>query len=340
MAIVCGTDFSSQADRVALAALGVAGEPDEPVYLVHVMELPTVAFLGGDGIVVPPPMPPETQELRESLEERLARVARELGPGVVPVLAIGSPEQALLEEADRYHARMIVVGSHGTRGARWLLGSTADRLARSAPLPLLVVRGEARGLPDRGKRRGRAGGGAGSLLKVLVCVDFEEATGTVVACARELCFRGPCEIHFAHSFEKPMGPFAPDQDVASPSAQRAELERLVQDELERLSDRVSAPGEPDPERVHLLRGRPVSTLTRLAAGQAFDVMVSGTHGRRGLDRLLLGSVASGLLRKAPCPVLVAPLPPHPLEKERPAKKRDGEEAEADTDEEREDRPEG
>jgi hypothetical protein len=59
----------------------------------------------------------------------------------------------------------------------------------------------------------------------------------------------------------------------------------------------------------VLEGDPVDVILRAAEETYSDVIVMGTHGRTGLGRLLLGSVAESVIRKAPCPVLSAkPLP--------------------------------
>lgn len=58
------------------------------------------------------------------------------------------------------------------------------------------------------------------------------------------------------------------------------------------------------EAVHrLLEGDPAETVLRLAADEHANLIVMGTHGHTGLTRLLVGSVAESVLRKAPCPVL-------------------------------------
>jgi nucleotide-binding universal stress UspA family protein len=59
----------------------------------------------------------------------------------------------------------------------------------------------------------------------------------------------------------------------------------------------------------IMEGDPVDMILRAAEETHSDVIVMGTHGRTGLGRLLLGSVAESVIRKAPCPVLSAkPLP--------------------------------
>lgn len=58
----------------------------------------------------------------------------------------------------------------------------------------------------------------------------------------------------------------------------------------------------------LVEGDPAAEIVRLAKEKAADIIVMGTHGRNGLGRLLLGSVAEAVLRMAPCPVLTLKTP--------------------------------
>jgi nucleotide-binding universal stress UspA family protein len=68
----------------------------------------------------------------------------------------------------------------------------------------------------------------------------------------------------------------------------------------------------------LLDGDPAAEIVRFAADAGIDVIVLGTHGRTGVDRLLLGSVAERVMRDAPCSVLVVKLPKGPTPADRPA----------------------
>ena len=69
---------------------------------------------------------------------------------------------------------------------------------------------------------------------------------------------------------------------------------------------------PADPRIHvshvLLEGDPASEIARYAADASIDVIVIGTHGRTGVDRLVMGSVAERVMREAPCSVLVVKLP--------------------------------
>lgn len=69
----------------------------------------------------------------------------------------------------------------------------------------------------------------------------------------------------------------------------------------------------------MLEGDPAAQIVRFARESAVDVIAMGTHGRTGLERLLLGSVAEKVLREAPCSVLVVKLPkPVPAPSKAPA----------------------
>ncbi len=78
--------------------------------------------------------------------------------------------------------------------------------------------------------------------------------------------------------------------------------RRLQDYLDR-----SLPSMPrDLVVEHLLvEGDPAQEIVRIAQEQLCDLIVMGTHGHRGLERLLLGSVAEKVVRNAPCPVLTS-----------------------------------
>jgi nucleotide-binding universal stress UspA family protein len=59
---------------------------------------------------------------------------------------------------------------------------------------------------------------------------------------------------------------------------------------------------------HYLTGRPVDEVLAFAADNQIDLIVMASHGRSGISRLVLGSMAEGVMRKAPCPVLIVKQP--------------------------------
>lgn len=63
-------------------------------------------------------------------------------------------------------------------------------------------------------------------------------------------------------------------------------------------------------RHHYLKGMPIVEIIQFAERENIDLIVMASHGRTGLWRLLMGSVAEGVMRKAPCPVLIVKQPNH------------------------------
>ena len=84
-----------------------------------------------------------------------------------------------------------------------------------------------------------------------------------------------------------------------------ELQSFVETALAELDTRTSA-GSSISWSAHVREAEPAAAIMDLATELGVDLIVVGTHGRRGLERLLLGSVAEAVVRRATCPVLVVP----------------------------------
>ncbi|HVY47355.1 MAG TPA: universal stress protein [Minicystis sp.] len=144
---------------------------------------------------------------------------------------------------------------------------------------------------------------------VLVAIDFSTASAAAMEQALELASRNaPAEVHavtvqelslelLAPPNERIESPIAPLRDLAKDAATKfaashpaSRIERVV---------------------IHALFGSPVGEIVALAAELDADAIVVGTHGRRGVRRALLGSVAERVVRTAGCPVLVVRPKNHP-----------------------------
>jgi nucleotide-binding universal stress UspA family protein len=147
---------------------------------------------------------------------------------------------------------------------------------------------------------------------ILHPTDFSEQSEAAYRLACALARHHRCRLLVAHVLEIPAaaylgGGFVPDTSSELREAQE-KLRRL------RLEEEGGAVEQ------HLLSGEPAAEIVRLAEELKCDLIVMGTHGRTGLRRLVVGSVAEGVLRTAPCPVLVTKaLPPsEPTEADRHA----------------------
>jgi len=136
--ILVTTDFSETAQRAFDHARELAEKFGARTILVHVEE---------DRL---PPLVLEYTEVdlgeilrrqKEQAREKLAQLAPELGPEVQIEVAAGTPHVEIVQLAEKHQADLIVMATHG-RGfiSHVLLGSTAERVLRHAPCPVLIVR--------------------------------------------------------------------------------------------------------------------------------------------------------------------------------------------------------
>lgn len=210
----------------------------------------------------------------------------ELGPRTRTRVVSGSVTGALADHAAASGADLIVMSTHGRTGfARWLMGSVSERLLRVAPCSALVVRNAAHGRVP-------------VIQRVLVAVDLSEhsrrALQAAVAVARGL----GASLEVLHAVAVPL--------QAETGAQPGLAERLRQravDELERFVAAETAGADVRVECV-LGSGAPAAVIAEHVAAHHPDLLVLGTHGHGGLQRMVLGSVAEALARYAAVTTLV------------------------------------
>ena len=133
---------------------------------------------------------------------------------------------------------------------------------------------------------------------VLVGIDFLALSQEVLTHAAERAVSAGSELHVVHVL--------PDSQVSAVQAERAiGVVTLAEDARARL-EKLATDLSPEVTRIflHLAAGSADVEIAQLASDISADVIVVGTHGRTGLDRLVSPSVAENLLRIAPCPVLV------------------------------------
>lgn len=193
----------------------------------------------------------------------------------------------LLALADAEDATLIAVGG-GAPGRRWLFGTTAERIVTHARIPVLVVRPFA------------------TSPAVLAATDLSDPSVPAVRAAVEIASQRNTSLTLMHCVEPPAPAAFAYSAVGAPSvalftqlteplvnAARAQLEALVAN-------------SPNVEiRVEVAHA--ADAIVRAADDGSFGLIVMGTRGRTGLERLLLGSVARRVVESAPCSVLVVRL---------------------------------
>jgi nucleotide-binding universal stress UspA family protein len=137
--IVVATDFSELADTVVDQALDLAKQLGAEVTLVHSYEIPIYGF--PDGVLVAPPdLASKIGTAAQSQLDALVKRHESRGVVIKSVLRMGAAWDEINSVAEETKADVIVVGTHGRRGfSRMLLGSTAERILRTANRPVYVV---------------------------------------------------------------------------------------------------------------------------------------------------------------------------------------------------------
>lgn len=129
--------------------------------------------------------------------------------------------------------------------------------------------------------------------KILFPTDFSTASDAGLAHAASLARESGARLLILHVEEPPMAYGGGELYYGVPNPDNAALLKMLQDVV---------PTSDVPYEHRLVVGDPASEIVRVAEEEKVDLIVLGTHGRTGLRRLLMGSVAEAVLRRAPCPV--------------------------------------
>ena len=211
------------------------------------------------------------------------------GPDTSVRVEFGQPHEVITRVACEQGAGVIVVGpGKGLTIRNRLLGSTADRVIRTAPAPVLVVR-KASDMPYR---------------KVAVALDGSPQSASAFAAARRLA--PGADFKLLHAVAIPL-PFqqallragTAQGEILQYRAARAAAARKEICAFQRAHPDMS--GLP----VELLDGEPGPALVRFSRDGPVDLLALGTHGRNAAMQALLGSVARQVLDEAACDVIVA-----------------------------------
>jgi nucleotide-binding universal stress UspA family protein len=148
-----------------------------------------------------------------------------------------------------------------------------------------------------------------ALKDILVATDFGEPADAALTYGQELARTYGATLHVVHIVDDVYLRLGGDAYVAVlPDLQR-DAEQAAQARLEALL----VDNDPNPlpvKKVTLTSAAPASAIVEYAKSNGIDLIVVGTHGRRAVAHLLMGSVAERVVRTAPCPVLTVRHPEH------------------------------
>jgi nucleotide-binding universal stress UspA family protein len=139
-----------------------------------------------------------------------------------------------------------------------------------------------------------------SLTNVLFATDFSSVAESALAYALAICRHYGSMLHVTHAI--PEVNILVKAEAVAPDILDSGYETIRRNAIERMTH-LSPALENIPHHIYVRRGNVWDVLSEIITKERVDLVVLGTHGRTGLGKLLMGSVAEKILRQAPCPVL-------------------------------------
>jgi nucleotide-binding universal stress UspA family protein len=292
--IAVATDHSEVAATAASWAANLAKTRGAQLLLLRAFD-PTLPLLPVDGAV---PMPPSLlTDLEGAARIQLTQTAMELEERVgIPVKAIfgvGSAARCIIDMSLKNGAEVIVAGTRGLGGfTHALLGSTAERLVRYSPVPVITIH------PDKIARRG-------NLKRILLPTGFTTHSENAFEAACHVLGLEPndkdCSIILLHAYHLPIEftslasavPMLPGYiaDAVTNAQKRLQEDATQLRELGYNVETVASEGYPPEVIIHEAKAHNVGLIAM------------HTHGYHGINHILQGSSAERVSHTADCPVL-------------------------------------
>lgn len=269
----------------------LAARDSSEALVVSVIEPPPIYdFEPRRALLVPSIVDEQILERRQSVHDRLHRVDWTMDHGGEPDVEIpyGDPGHEIAAVARAREARLVVVGIGPHSVARRLITSgTAWAACRRAPCPVLAVSERARDIPRI----------------AVIAIDF--SPDSINAAREALAFIADGGVvHLVHAWSR--------IETAMPLAELTAMNDAYAASIPERFDRVRTElGRDRSLTFHTvaMNGKPAEVVLGIARAQHADLVVAGTHGYGMLERWMLGSVSTALLRGAESSVLLVPAPP-------------------------------
>ena len=285
-------DGSEPARKALIVGIALARAERSLDIVTIVDELAVISESGSVGAAFDPTpiIDALESEGRTSLAEAAA-LARAAGVEAHTHLLTASPVSGIVKAAERNNDDLIVLGTHGRTGLqRAFLGSTTEGVLRSTSIPVITVHADVRP-PAEGRFR-----------TVFVAVDDSDPSDAAVMLAAELTRTNNAKCLVCHVFDAGDAYETAGLYGYEPSEILTRLRRQALATVDRAIEHGGFP--PGAARGIVVDDQADRGIVGEATRQGADIIVVGSHGRRGLRRLFLGSIAEHVVRHSPVPVLV------------------------------------
>lgn len=287
MSILVATDFSD-ASRTALeVAARLARDRQMPLTVAHFIEDANSPPWGRQYEVPDDVASAFRREARAKLQEFVDETLPERSrPSTVEfALDLGGPADGIPERVGE-DVDLVVLGATGRNPvAEFLLGSTAEDVVRTIDRPVLVV---------------PSGAQTDSYDRIVAPVDFSECSRRSLELAASVARNEGAALRIVHSHIPPTSDASSISPTVTPE-RIDDIESQRESEFEEFVDTFDLGDLP--VQTELTVGTPHSAIVDAVDEHGADLIVMGTHGRRGFERFFLGSTAVKILRRMPCSVM-------------------------------------
>lgn len=274
--VLVALDLTPRSVGALERGLILAGQIGAEVHMLHVVDADLPAAIAEH----------QRTEAARQLQEWLAASPHATGVSANVEVVLGHRVASVLTAADAVNANLLVLAHHRNSPLKDVfVGSTTDQLLRLSQRPVLIVPGS----PSQPYQR------------MLAAVDFSDSSRHAVEYATDLLPQVPIEL--LHVYAMSYTALA-NLSLGSAGSEKVErhLRQMVADDEKRFFAALKAPNAP--KQAMLRAGNVLTTIPEEVANQGADLLVVGTHGRRGVARAVLGSVAAKLAHEPVCDVLV------------------------------------
>ena len=293
--ILVPLDFSPASTQALDYAVWLAKQFRAAIHLVHVYPPDEASSVPGAAHLLF-----ETAKTIERLNEELTGIHRKHVPAFRPEnchIRAGRPYEQIINLAREINADLIALSTRGHSGLKHLLlGSTAERVVRNAPCPVLVAR--------KRKQRTKANREAFAVRTILVPTDFSQCALAGTEYAAFLARKLNATLRLFHAMYPYTNYVFVDRAGVRLSGLAEAVEETARQEMNALKQMEFLRGlRLDTE---ILPGPAVDEICAAASQPDVDLIITSTHGRTGFQHAIIGSVAEHVVRYAECPVLVVP----------------------------------
>jgi nucleotide-binding universal stress UspA family protein len=293
--ILLPLDGSKTAECVLPSVRYLASALTIPVELLAVLE--TVGMGTSMEVQKAPSLGMFADEARRASQSYLERISQTFSQGAVTSsVQTGIPADVILAKAAAAGPSMLIaMATHGRSGLdRWLLGSVAEKVLRHAHNPLLLIRAA-----DEGKAAD------GTLKSVIVPLDGSGLAEKILPHVSYLAKQLNLAVHLTRVYNLPPDAYLVGDGlmVSGPALYRERVHAEAQTYLEGKEQELRGDGLKEVV-VTAIEGDPAGEIIDLARTAANGLVAMSTHGRSGIGRWALGSVAEKVIRHGKNPVLV------------------------------------